>query len=249
MGGQAIAFWLRYLASRYTEIADAEPVASKDIDFAAASRTVVLAADLIAGEPKIPTIDDHTPNTGLIRFTDIDGVAREIDFIDEPYGLRGQDVRDTAVLVELPADGNAPATTVRIMHPERCMESRVFNATGLGKTQPLAIRQLKASILCARVWSKLILDNEELPLEERVRAVLRINERIFRRCHKEKGFRDVVLDHGANPFDAVLVDDPRLPVRFREGRYPQMVDRIEERLRKDRRNRARAVARSPGSGQ
>jgi len=116
-------------------------------------------------------------------------VKREMDFIDEPFGLRGQDVRDTAVLVEFPADGDAPATQVWIMHPERCMESRVLNAVGLGKTQPLAIRQLRASILCARLWSKYILDNDELPLEERVRAVLRINERIFRRCHKEKPFK------------------------------------------------------------
>jgi hypothetical protein len=233
VGGQAVAFWLRYLAPRYAEVADAEPVASKDIDFEAASRTVVLAAELIAGEPKLPDMDDHTPNTGLILFRDADGVEREIDFID------------TAVLVELPADGDAPATEVWIMHPERCMESRVLNVVGLRKTQPLAIRQLRASILCARLWSKFILDNDELPLEDRVRAVLRINERIFRRCHKEKPFRDVVLDHQADPFGAVLADDPRLPDKFRERRYVQMQQLTAERLSKDRRNRARASTRSP----
>jgi hypothetical protein len=127
------------------------------------------------------------------------------------------------------------------------MESRVLNAAGLGKTQPLAIRQLRASILCARLWSKYILDNEELPLEERVRAVLRINERIFRRCHKEKPFRDVVLDHQADPFAAVLADDPRLPGNFHERRYAQMQALMAERLRKDRRNRARTAARSSAS--
>jgi hypothetical protein len=60
-----------------------------------------------------------------VLFTDADGVGREIDFIDEPLGLRGQDVRDTAVLVKLPPDGPAPAAKVWIMLPERCMESRV----------------------------------------------------------------------------------------------------------------------------
>ncbi len=248
VGGQAVAFWLRYLAPLYPEVADAEPLASKDIDFEGASRTVALAAELVAGEPRLPGMDDHTPNTGLVLFTDADGVKREIDFIDEPLGLRGRDVRDTAVLVELPAQGAAPAVRVWIMHPERCMESRVMNAIVLGKTQHLAMRQLKASILCARLWSRYILDNEELVLDERARAVLRINERIFRRCHREKPFRDVVYDHDVDPFDAVLVDDQRLPAAFRDRRYPQMRVLLEQRLNRDRRNRARAAARvSSGS--
>jgi hypothetical protein len=182
VGGQALAFWLRYLASIYAEAADAEALASKEIDFEGASRTVVLAAELVAGEAKLPTMDDHTPNTGLVLFTDADGVDREIDFIDQPLGLRGRDVRDTAVLVELRALAIAPAVQVGIMHPERCMASRVMNLIILGKTQSLAMRQLRASILCARLWSRFILDDEALPLKDRVRAVLRINERSFRRC-------------------------------------------------------------------
>jgi len=238
-----LAFWLRYLASIYAEVADVEPVTSKDIDFEGTSQTVALAAALVAGEPKLPGMDDHTPNTGLVLFTDADGVDREIDFIDEPLGLRGRDVRDTAVLVELPAQGVTPAARVWIMHPERCMESRVVNAIILGKTQPLAMRQLKASISCARLWSRFILDSEELPLEERVRTVLRINERIFRRC-KEKPFRDILLDHAVDPFEALLVEDERLPAAFRDRRYPQMRTLLAERMSADRRNRARAVARA-----
>jgi len=123
-----------------------------------------------------------------------------------------------------------------------------MNAIVLGKTQHLAMRQLKASILCARLWSRYILDNEELVLDERARAVLRINERIFRRCHLEKPFRDVVHDYDVDPFDAVLVDDQRLPAAFRDRRYPQMRVLLEQRLNRDRRNRARAASRvSSGS--
>lgn len=243
IGGQAVAFWLRYLASIYVEAAGVAPLASKDIDFEGASRTVLLAAELIAGEPKLPTMDDQTPNTGLVMFKDADGVDRQIDFLDQPLGLRGRDVRDTAVLVEMPRRGVVPAVQVWIMHPERCMESRVANAAILGKTHELAMRQLKASILCARLWSRYVFDNEELPLAERVRAVLRINERIFRRCHREKPFRDVVLDYGVDPFEAVLIEDTRLPAAFRDRRYPQMQRLLGQRLSADRRNRARAVAR------
>jgi hypothetical protein len=43
------------------------------------------------------------------------------------------------------------------------------------------------------------------------------------------------------PFDALLIDDPRLPEAARERRYSQMSEQIEERLKRDRRNRARAA--------
>jgi hypothetical protein len=68
VGGQAVAFWLRYLAPLYAELADAEPVSSKDIDFEGASRSVVRAAELVAGEAKLLTMDDHAQHgTGAVH--------------------------------------------------------------------------------------------------------------------------------------------------------------------------------------
>jgi hypothetical protein len=69
--------------------------------------------------------------------------------------------------------------------------------------------------------------------------VLRLNERIFRKCLHDRRFRDVVLDHDVNPFDAVLVTDPRLPDQLRARRYPQMKEQLVDRLKRDRRNRRR----------
>jgi hypothetical protein len=43
---------------------------------------VTRAANLLSGRPKIATMDDHTPNTGIVLFTDSTGTPREIDFID-----------------------------------------------------------------------------------------------------------------------------------------------------------------------
>lgn len=72
------------------------------------------------------------------------------------------------------------------MHPERCMESRIINTVQLRKTGPLAVRQLEVSILCAGLWSQFILDSDDLPEEQRVRAVLKINERIFRQVRERQ---------------------------------------------------------------
>lgn len=184
-------------------------------------------------------MDDHTPNTGIVIFTDSAGVEREIDFIDAPLGLNHRDVRDTAVPLML-ADENGELTIpLLVMHPERCMESRVINAVALNKTQPLALRQMNVSVICARLWSRYLLDNDELPEKERVRAVLNLNERIFRKCFRDKRFRDVLLDHSIDPFAAVLFDHPLLPGRFREQRYPQMQVQLVDRVKRDRRNRQR----------
>jgi hypothetical protein len=83
------------------------------------------------------------------------------------------------------------------MHPERCMESRIYNAQILHKADELAMRQLAVSVVCAREWSRYLLDDDCSP--ERARAVLRINERIFRKCLRDMHFRAVELDQAYRP--------------------------------------------------
>jgi len=240
VGGQAVAFWMRFLQDKHPDLRLSQPLTSKDIDFEGSAQSVRRAAALLAGQMRIASMDDHTPNTGIVLFTDADGVRREIDFIDAPHGLNARDVRDTAVQLLVPAPDGAPDVPIWVMHPERCMESRIVNAADLGKTAPLAMRQLEASIACAQAWSQFILDDPTLPLEQRVRAVLRLNERIFRKCLGDKRFRSVVLDHDMHPFRALLIDDARLPDHVRDRRYPQMCELLEQRLKRDRANRARA---------
>lgn len=47
--------------------------------------------------------------------------------------------------------------------------------------QPVpGVAPMVVSVICARLWSQAILDREDLPENERVRAVLRLSERIFR---------------------------------------------------------------------
>lgn len=247
VGGQAVAFWQRYLHPHSTDPRLAAPLTSKDIDFEGSSRAVRKVAELVSGTARIPDPDHlNTPNTGMVIFRDVDGVDREIDFIDRPLGLDARDVRKTAVSAESDADDGS-TIRVLVLHPERCMESRIYNADVLHKTDNLAMRQLEVSIVCARQWSQYILENESVPPLERVRAVLRINERIFRRCLQDRAFRNVYVDHGFDPFEAVLVDD-RLPERFRDRRYPQMQNQLEDRRKRDRRNRVRAKRRQSNDG-
>ncbi len=93
-----MAFWAAFFKLK-PRSAEQEIFTSKDIDFEGAARTARRAGELLNGEVRIPTIDDHTPNTGIVLFEDSEGETREIDFLIAPYGLDGRDVRDSAVVV------------------------------------------------------------------------------------------------------------------------------------------------------
>lgn len=241
IGGQAVAFWSSYL--RIPGSSDeARIYTSKDIDFEGARRWVHQAGSLLDGKVRLPSMDDHTPNTGVVVFDDADGVAREVDFLEAPFGLTARDVRHTAVLMEIPDPGSSTPASVWVMHPERCMESRVCNVVELRQDGAIAMDQLRRSVACARAWAEHLLDDESVGQRTRVRAVLDLNERIFRKCIQDKRFRDVYLDHAVDPFEAVLVDE-RLPKKFRELRYPQMLEKLEDRRNRDREHRRRYVHR------
>lgn len=220
IGGQAVALWYRQLSAvGYLSGDEISPLTSKDIDFRAARQTVQRTATLLSGQARLPTIDNHTPSTGLVLFVDSDGRTRQIDFVDAPYGLNARDVNETAQHILL-ADDQGEVSAV-VIHPQRLMESRVHNVAGLKQDSPHALRQARAAIACAAAFSRLILDSDQVELHERVRAVLKLNERTYRFCRRPVA-REFVRKTGIDPFSAVTVDHSSLPEMFRAVRYPQM---------------------------
>jgi hypothetical protein len=227
IGGQAVALWHREL-SRHGHLAQEliSPLTSKDIDFRGSRQSVERAAGLLGGQAKLPSLDDHTPSTGIVLFRDSEGNRRQIDFVDAPHGLSARDVANTAVQMHLP-DAGSREIPVWVIHPERLMESRVHNVIGLGHSSAHAIRQLRASIECAAGFSRMILDTQELGPIVRSRTVLKLNERIYRFCRRQPA-RRLFRDRGIDPLEAVVVDHDGLPAKFREIRYPQMRDRLAQ---------------------
>jgi hypothetical protein len=233
VGGQAVAFWQRFLQRHSKDLAPVDPLTSKDIDFEGSPRAVRRAAELLAGTAKFPDPDDAaTPNTGIVIYHDPNGIKRVIDFIEAPLPLTTRDVRNSAVPIDTQADDGS-SIQLLVLHPERCMESRIYNVEALGKTGKLGLRQLRVSVVCAREWSRYLLDSNDIPQSERVRAVRKLNERIFRKCLNDQRFRHAYINHHVDPFEAVLVDHPLLPDRMRDTRYPQMQAQLEDQRRKD----------------
>lgn len=236
IGGQAVAWWTYFLKVAHGSD-EIEIFTSEDIDFEGAARSARVAADLIDGEVRLPKTGEFTPSTGKVLFKDSGGIKRELDFLGSPLGLDPTDVRSSAVPMKIPDDSGGEST-ILVLHPERCMESRVHNVVGLRTTGRIAMTQLTRSIGCARAWSHHLLGEESVSQIKRTRAVLDLNERIFRKCIHSHVFRRLALDYEIEPFEAVLVDD-RLPTKFRERRYPQMVEEIRAARERARTNRAR----------
>jgi len=227
IGGQAVAFWARLLGVTETQ-PELLPLLSKDIDFEGDVHAAEEAAALLGGSARLAGLDDIGPTVALVRFIDADGINRVIDFLVSPLGLAERDVRNTAVRA-LITDASGAEVPLLLMHPERCMESRIYNVTILGKDGEHQMRQLRASIACAREWSRRLLEDESVPEAERVRAVLRLNERIFNKCIRDARFRELYERHGVDPFEAVVVEHELLPDALRARRYPQMLAALTAR--------------------
>lgn len=225
VGGQAVSFWVDFYAERVPALARLAPLTTNDIDFVGDRRAVRVCAERLDADAQLPGFDDHTPNTGMVKFIDADGDVLNIDFIDQPHGLTSREVYRTAVPVRvLDERGRPTKVTFRVMQPVLVMESRVHNTMGLpGYGSTHSLQQLRVSVTCAREYLRGLLDAGE------VRAVLKLSERIFTFALSDRHGREVHTKYGVDPFDAVIADDDRLPPRFRETRYPQMQRELASR--------------------
>jgi hypothetical protein len=224
--------WLGQLEDRLGDEFTTAPVVSRDIDFLGNAADLQRAGKLLGGRVRVAGWEDHTPLAGAAMFLDSDGHKRRLDFLENVYGMNSDDIRSTAIEVDL-LPGEDRQVPVWVMHPERCMESRVHNSALPNKQTDLAWRQLRASILCARAFSQLLFDERG---ETAVRDVLNLNERIFRFAQGDRCAR-LALDRGIEAFDAVL-DDERLPEKFRTLRLPQMQERIRALRERQRERRS-----------
>ncbi len=230
VGGQAVAIWTAYLHRRLTDRLIAQ-VVSSDLDFLGNADDVQRAGKLLEGTVRVSRWEDRTTLAGVAMFLDSDGHERRLDFMTSVYGMKSEDVRNTAIEIDLFIDENRQLP-IWVMHPERCMESRVHNSELPNKQTDLAWRQLRASILCARAFSQFLLDERG---DAAVRDVLNLNERIFRFAEEDRSAR-LALEREIEVFDAVL-DDERLPEKFRTIRLAQMRDRIRTLRQRQRERR------------
>jgi hypothetical protein len=240
VGGQAVNYWAERYQAQDEDLRARAPYTSKDIDFCGTRKDVEECARRLGGRALVPTDEHQATNSGAVIFRDVSGAERQIDFLIAPFGLDALDTDDTAIPALIRGD---KSLAFRVMHAERCLESRVHNFVGLEQYfNSHGAKQLAASIICARRFSAEILSDDRLEERKRVRAALGLNERIFELCVGRRGlelYRRVMLREGPtesfdktalDPFLAIL-QSPSLPDAFARERFPRMVE-VLSRARK-----------------
>ena len=213
VGGQALNFWASRYAARIPR--REAPLSSADVDFVGGPDEARACAERLGGTVQFAGIDHATANFAVVRFTDPAGHARLVDFLEDLCGVRRAEIERTALPMQfLDPDRKPVGTSLLVMHPVVCLESRLSNCVELPKYRSKhGLDQAAASIQCARAFLEDLLDAGQQT------AVLKLNERIFRFRGGRTGRKAAAL--GLECFSAVLLDE-RLPEAFRNIRYPQM---------------------------
>jgi hypothetical protein len=219
VGGQAVNFWAESYQARSAELQIEAPFTSKDIDSCGSAQQAEECAQRLHGRCQVFGPDHLTRRHAVVAYVDASQRERSVDFLRSPFGVEGDEVRALSIVVQV---ATAAPLLSRVMHPVHVLESRVWNVSELPDYRnDKGLKQLRASVVCAREFGRDLLD------AGRLRDVLRLNERIFSFALRDPGL-DVWVRDGVSVADA-MVRDPRLPEAFARVRWPQMQNELEAR--------------------
>lgn len=149
VGGQALIYWLTYYRDRVEALRQLSFVTSDDVDFYGTQEDAHRMAAAIAGsDVRNFGVDSLSAATAVIRFRDGAGEERQIDFLRTVHGVDTDQVRNTAIEIELRDRANHPTgIRLRILHPVLCLVSRFHNTHSFPKYQEArGLRQALASV-------------------------------------------------------------------------------------------------------
>src|SRR5262249_23169813 len=124
-----------------------------------------------------------------------------------------------------------PIATFRVMHPEQCLRSRIYNVANLGYDHAHGLTQLRAAIICAREFTR---EHHGTPKD-----ILEFNEQIIEMARWGDGVL-VYVRHGIDVM-AAIIDAEELPEKFRTLRLPRARAAVERAREKVRTTAARSM--------
>lgn len=227
VGGNAIVVWVRHYASA-PEFAVGDVVTTRDIDFLGTPRRARELATAVDANIKIAGADDLGPSTAVLDLGSKNEDDERIDFINHVQGPGG-DVKRAAVSlpIRLPGDPVGTLTTVRIMHPLHCLQSKLANRLVTGRTGASAQAQLEATSVVLREYVSEMLDQATKPsIKLAMRTLERLGDYLQRdingRHADQQMARDrlVVLEQFAT--------DGRLPELYRQHQVAGAIERVRD---------------------
>lgn len=222
VGGQSLNFWAEQFRAATPDLDRLAPFQSRDIDFLGTVADVEACARRMGGKAMFPGPDHvNTPEVGVVA-CEVNGKKLRIDFLGNLAGLKSSDVRRAAISAEV------GGVILRVMHPLDIVKSRCANIMVLGRRDPLALRQMRASLHIATAYIRQAAAHD-------LRLALDLIEETFAIACSKNG---VGLWHAfaIDIFDAISPCEG-LPERFTTTRLPRMKDFLRQK-------RAKPTARS-----
>jgi len=228
VGGQALNLWAERYAATRPDLLGFGPFTSKDLDYFGYRAAAEKLAAALGGTVHLPGPDDHTPNSAVVSAT-LDGQDIEIDFLSDVAGVRANALERDAVELIVPVRrSEAYDLAIPVMHPLHCLQSRIANVVTLGRTDPVALRQLAAAPLVLEAYI-----DEMLSIGDTSEATATL-QNLFEYLRSDIAARACPTLPMRDPAELIgyFITDRRLDLRFRWFN----LRRMRHKLLKKRRN-------------
>lgn len=242
IGGQSLFIWYLKYQDRVNAIGNPEEfhlaAESDDIDFLGPREVCRLVegfiTDILPGvrpdlsemiekiEPYYPSIDDPTPNSGMLSITLKDNDAPFIiDFLASMKGLKDKALQHTEKLHE-------EHVTYTILNPLQILTSRIANLYGLGYGKERYANEVIRVKLAALILAEYVRDALDNGAQK---YAIKIIQNTYNLATTNDALR-VFFEHGISITKHLPIDDERLGEDFREKNLLILKGKLQSKIEK-----------------
>ena len=210
IGGQAVAFWIRYFG-----IEPRLPALTTDIDYLGTKAEAKRASARLQFRHtlKVATFDDATPGTAML-LVEMEGYPEPvlIDYLASIIGVESRAIEKSAVTVELEGD------PLRVLHPLQLLQAKIWNLYRLEhKRTAEGIEQARLAIEIAAAFIEQA-GMDQKTLQKAIEAIGRFAATVPARYAREQYGLDCLKAIPQSVFKEGV-----LPSSFHERRWPQIL--------------------------
>lgn len=210
IGGQAVAFWIRYF-----KIHAQLPALTVDIDYLGTKAEAKRASARLKFPHtlRIATFDDNTPNSALLS-VNLAGYPEPvlIDYLASIVGVESKAIEKSAVVVEFEGE------PLRVLHPLQLLQAKIWNLYRLEqKRTPEGIEQARLAIEIAAAFIEQA-DMQQRELLNAIEAIGRFAQTVPARFASDNYRLDCL-----KAVPASVLREGVLPEAFHKKRWPQIL--------------------------
>lgn len=150
VGGQAVNLWCSRYADSIPQLAEYQPLVSRDLDFHGGITEAKLAMKLLNAGGTLNSGNDPSPNAAVIEVTMASGEKLLIDILTSIYGVSTSELIRSAV--KWTFTESAHQLKLRVIHPILLLESKLACYRSLPQSGRQDLKHTTLMSLVLRAW-------------------------------------------------------------------------------------------------